>query len=244
MVFSFFLAQWLTLTFLGLLSAGSTLASPLSESPSVNSNRGIFANLRIEGANHTIFEGLIFTRGHNVTTKSGGTHHCDGTNNNENLLPGPTATSALDDAADLAHFTWDGTFDTEFDDFFITRIAGSAQTSTQFWGILVNFQFTLVGGCQQEINKTDHVLWAFDAFNKVHFLQLTGPAHGNKNDPITFTVTDGSNDEPVAGASIEGHVTDAQGKVTLTFVDVGTKRLKAEKPDSLRSNALEVLITP
>ncbi|KAF8975215.1 hypothetical protein BDQ17DRAFT_278269 [Cyathus striatus] len=51
-------------------------------------NNGTFVNLRVEGAkNRTIFEGLVFTTGHNVTTASGGNHHCDGTNNKTNPLP-------------------------------------------------------------------------------------------------------------------------------------------------------------
>lgn len=65
-------------------------------------------NLRVEGSLRTIFEGPIRTNGHNVTTVSGGTHHCDGTNHNENTTPGPTCTTALDDASIKAHFTWDG----------------------------------------------------------------------------------------------------------------------------------------
>ena len=57
---------------------------------------------------NTIFEGIIITTGHNVTAASGGNHHCDGTNNGENPLPGPTCTSALDDASKLSHFAFDG----------------------------------------------------------------------------------------------------------------------------------------
>jgi len=65
-------------------------------------------NLRIEAATYTIFEGPVFTNGHNVTTASGGTHPCDGTNNNPNPTPGPTTTSVLNDASKLHHFSWDG----------------------------------------------------------------------------------------------------------------------------------------
>ena len=71
-------------------------------------NEPTLVNLRIEGPFKTIFEGNILTRGHSVTTISGGTHHCDGTNNNANPLPGPTCTSALDDASKSAHFPFDG----------------------------------------------------------------------------------------------------------------------------------------
>ena len=48
--------------------------------------------------------------GHNVTKASGGNHHCDGTNNGANPLPGPTRASASDGASKLPSnlFTFDG----------------------------------------------------------------------------------------------------------------------------------------
>jgi len=197
-------------------------------------------NLRIEGENSTIFESPIFTKGHPVTTASGGTHHCDGTNNHANPTPGATCTSALADASELAHFTFDGTFDTEFDDFFITTIAGNAQTATQFWGLLLNFQFTPVGGCQQEVTKGQDVLWAFDAFNKVNFLKLSGPKAVAKNRPFNVTVIDGSTSVPISGAAVGGATTNAAGQATITLHKRGQHVLKATRDDSIRSNGLTV----
>jgi hypothetical protein len=65
-------------------------------------------HLRVEGVTNTIFEDDISTEGHIVTTESGGTHKCDGTNHNTSLISGPTATSALDSASKQGKFTWDG----------------------------------------------------------------------------------------------------------------------------------------
>ena len=62
-------------------------------------NQPTSVNLRVEGKTTTIFEGTVITTGHNVTTALSGNHHCDGTNNDENPLPGPTCTSALDDSS-------------------------------------------------------------------------------------------------------------------------------------------------
>ena len=88
-----------SLTLVALLS--SVLAA-------VQPNELTSVNLRIEGAEKTIFEGTVLTRGHNVTTLSGGTHICDGTNNDANPTPGPTCTSALDNAAKKHNFKFDG----------------------------------------------------------------------------------------------------------------------------------------
>ena len=223
-------------------------------------------NLRIEGSTNTIFEDSVETRGHNVTTVSGGNHHCDGTNNNENPSPGPTCTSALDDAAHRHHFAFDGyvsyflishcggwlihgakrysTFSTAIDDFFITSIAGDTQTSTESWGILINFEFTAVGGCQQEVKHDDDVLFAFDAFNKAHFLKLTGPESAHIGIPVVLTVTDGQTGRPVAGADVNGDTSDANGHVSVTFTHAGQHTVKAQKSDSIRSNQLTILVTP
>jgi hypothetical protein len=214
---------------------------------SIASANPTVATLRVEGATRTIFEAPIVTDGHSVTTAAGGTHKCDGTNNAANPTPGPSATGALDDGAAAQAFTWDGPFSTSFEDYFITRIAEDAQTDTRFWGILLNYQFTPVGGCQQRIHFGDQVLFAFDAFNKQHFLKLTGSHVARTGQPTTVTVTDGQTGQPIAGATVGpinntgSATTDAHGKAQVTFQNGGLKRLKAERADSIRSNALLVL---
>ena len=75
---------------------------------SADNNTAEFVHLRIEGSKQTIFEGRILTRGHVVSTPSGGAHECNGLNNHTNPLPGPTPTTALDDASRVANFTFDG----------------------------------------------------------------------------------------------------------------------------------------
>lgn len=89
--------------------------------------------LRIEGATDTLFEGFVLSAPQNITTPSGGTHLCDGTNNNANPAPVVTPTDMLRDAGALCGFDFDGTYNNQFQDFFISRIANSAQTATQFW---------------------------------------------------------------------------------------------------------------
>jgi hypothetical protein len=231
----------LCLSVIVVLIAMLSLASVAAASPTI-------VNVRVEGATHTIFEAPVVTDGHTVSTAAGGTHVCDGTNGGANPTPGPSATAALDDAAAADAFTWDGTFSTGFDDFFITRIAEDAQTDTQFWGVLLNFQFTPVGGCQQRVHFADQVLFAFDAFNKQHFLRLTGPNVVHAGQPMTVRAVDGQSGQPIPGATV-GPIdntaiatTDASGRAQVTFQNTGLKRLKAERADSIRSNALSVLV--
>lgn len=234
--------RWLTALLATALFALALGAGAASAAPAL-------VHMRVEGANRTIFEAPIVTDGHTITTPSGGTHRCDGTNNGANPTPGPTPTAGLDDAASLGGFTYDGTYTPTFDDYFITRIAEDAQTSTKFWGILVNYQFTPVGGCQFRIRTGDDVLFAYDAFNAQHFLKLAGPHATTTGTPITVTVTDGQNGQPISGATVgpvnnmaSGSITDASGHATVTFNTRGIKRLKAERSDSIRSNSLYVAV--
>lgn len=186
-----------------------------------------------------------------MTTPSGGTHKCDGTNNGVNPKPGNTPTDALDTASKFAHFKFDGTFEAPFDDFFITSIGPDSQTATEFWGLLVNYQFTPVSGCQVETAKNDQVLWAFNAFNVAHFLKLAGPNNtgtANRNQAFVVTVTDGGTGQPVAGATVKiidggsgTATTDASGHATFTL-GRGKYTFKASAPVSIRSNAQKVQV--
>ena len=121
-----------------LLLAASATAPAATAAPAA-------VNLRVEGAITTLFEDRITTDGRTVTTASGGSHQCDGTNGGVNPTPGPSATAALDEGARMGGFTWDGTYDNGFDDYLISRIGPDSQTSSQFWALLVNSEFSSVG---------------------------------------------------------------------------------------------------
>ena len=174
-----------------------------------------------------------------ITTNSGGTHTCDGTNEGANPAPFDNLLCVLNAAAVQNGFSYDGTFDTAFDDFFISRIGSSSETATQFWGTLVDFQFTPVSDCQEEIHYGDLPLWAYDAFNKAHFLDVTpGYMAVSPGASVTVVVTDGSTGQPVSGASINSVSTDANGNAAFNAPKVpGCYQFKATKSDSIRSNA-------
>ncbi|CAF2933099.1 unnamed protein product [Rotaria sp. Silwood2] len=203
---------------------------------------GTTVKIRIEGSKNTIYESTIFTRGQNVTTKSGGTHRCDGTNLNSSSKAGPTATSALADAAKHGHFFWDADFYSKYDDFYITRIGDDQSTLKQWWGILVNFKYIPVGGCQQRVQLNNEVLFAYDAFSKKYFLKLTGPLAARRSQTKIFTVTDGSTGVPISGANVGKQLSDENGHVKITFTSRGRMQLKAERNDSIRSNAVFVQV--
>jgi len=201
---------------------------------------------RIEGGSEgTIFEGCISSGPGDVTTPSGGTHRCDGTNNNNNPTPGATLTTDIDAAGREQGFGFDGTWSQSFSDYFITRISNTQQTSTQFWGVLRDRVFTNAGGCQEEVIPGTEGLWAFDAFNANAFLKLSPQfqvVRAGETASVTVTVTgtdgNGAADSPVGGADVGGQTSDANGNVQIAVPTIpGCYQYKAQRSGSIRSNA-------
>ncbi|WP_171168901.1 DUF4430 domain-containing protein [Streptomyces sp. I05A-00742] len=146
---------------LGLASAAP--ATTATAAPKTAAPAPITVNLTVKGSNGVLFSGDIKTTGHNVTTATGGTHKCDGTNNKANPTPGATPTAALDDAAKKKGFTWDGTWYASFDDYFVNRIAKDTGNNEYYWHIAVNGTPTEVGGCQYKLKPGDKVAFSWTA---------------------------------------------------------------------------------
>ncbi|KAF1818863.1 uncharacterized protein K489DRAFT_81848 [Dissoconium aciculare CBS 342.82] len=207
-------------------------------------------NLRIEGRDSTVYEGPILSGPRNVTTPSGGTHLCDATNNNANPNPSSNGISILVDAANLCEFPLDGSYSNQFEDFFITKIGDSDSNASgnQFWGILKDNAFTPAGGCETAIAPGETILWAFNAFN-VNFFLGASPSSLTLSPGQAATVSvvgydgNGGSGTPIAGASFNGQTSDANGQVVFVAPTApGTYRYKATRSDSIRSNAVVVVV--
>jgi len=206
----------------------------------------VTVNLRVEGPSKTVFDGPVTTDAHDVTTATAGTHKCDGTNGDAEPEPGPTATGALDDAAKLAGFTIDGPYGNfGIDDYFLERVADEQiDPNTQYWSLWINHGFSDKGGCQKRVLAGQDVLWAGIPFSVSVPLKLAGPDAGVTGQPIQVQVTDGQNGDPQEGATVGGATTGQDGRTTLAFADEGIYRLKAEKPDTIRSNTIVLCVDP
>jgi hypothetical protein len=147
-------------------------------------------NVRIEGAERTLFEGPILTEGHEVEASSDTqARSCDGINVNdpENVVPGPTPTAASVDAMGLIGETFDAQWDPLHDDYFLTRWGPNAQNPSDaaYWGVLVNNVFPSVGGCQYELGGGDEVTWADNAFAARPSLALYAAGGSSGARPLT-----------------------------------------------------------
>jgi hypothetical protein len=216
-----------------MVSCAPALAAPVT------------VQLRVEGATTTIFEGPVTTDAKQID-KGGGPHPCDGTNGGTNPSPGPTMTSALDDGSVAAGFGWSGTWFNSFQDYGIDGIGPDSAdfANNKYWGYALNFVPSQLGGCQQQVHAGDEVLFGYDFFSKANRLRLAGPASATVGGSVSVTVTDGTTGSPVRGATVGGTATRADGEARLSFDSPGLKRLKAERPDSIRSNALVVCAAP
>lgn len=216
-------------TYLACAGAAIALAAP-----AVAAAAPTAVNLRIEGTSGTVFDGPVTTDGKEITTASGGTHKCDGTNGGANPTPGPTPTTALDDGSKTGAYTWDGSYFNSFDDYFVERIGSEVNggpPNYPSWGVFLNSTATQSGGCQVQVHGGDEVLWAYDAFNKAGVLKLTGPEATTTGQPAQVRVSDAATNAPLSGASVGGATTDANGFAQLRFDQPGVYRLKAEKAD-------------
>ena len=194
-------------------------------------------NLRVEGETRTIFEGRVLTDAKTIEQDRNGPRACNGTGPS-NRTPGPTATTALDDAV-----AWDGTYDTSFGDFLINRVGSDRSNDTQFWGLIVNGTDSQTGGCQTAVKAGDQVVWAYDSFSKKQYLRLTGPSRVRRGRNFRVKVVDTkANNAPVRGARVAGARTNAQGFARLKARRRGTVAIKATRAQALRSNALRVRV--
>ncbi|HEY8978320.1 MAG TPA: DUF4430 domain-containing protein [Streptomyces sp.] len=124
-------------------------------------NAPIKVKLTVQGPDGLLFKGKVRTKGHAVTPATGGTHTCDGTNAGANPSPVPTPTAALDDAARVNGFTWDGTWYPSFDDYLVESVKNVKSDATAYWSISVNGTPTPVGGCQFKLNAGDDVAFTW-----------------------------------------------------------------------------------
>jgi hypothetical protein len=205
---------------------------------------------RVEGPTSTLYEGKVTTDGHDVTTPTGGTHKCDGTNNGFSPVPVPVGTAALDDAAKLSGFGFDGTWFPSFEDFVIDEIAGIRPVFPEFWGLYVNQKASTAGGCQMALGTGDEALWSVvqsgpaPDFLPQSALRLTGPTEARVGQPITVRVVEGEQGAPQAGATVAGATTGPDGTATFSFAEKGIYRVKAEKAGAVRSAALTICVDP
>ncbi len=211
-------------------------------------------NVRIEGRSETLFEGPIWTEGHDVQAASDSeARACDGINplDPQNKTPGPTPTTASVDAMSLIGETFDGQWYPGYHDYFITHWGPDREEEGMSWGVLVNNVFTDVGGCQYELGTGDEVLWAYNAFGHRPFLALFPAGDSSGTRPLTTTAelnrpfavevldySDDAEDVPPAHPERTGSATFEGADVSPVMTNPkGFERVETESPETVATNA-------
>lgn len=215
-------------------------------------------HVRVEGKTTTIFDATVLADGHPIKSLSDSeTRTCDTTNLGHTSTPQVSATSAAVDAMATLGKSFDGQWYNGYDDYFITQFADDHDSDAdgQWWGILVDWKFTPVGGCQYPALPEDNVLWVYDAFSGKQFLKLNdgGSTKAVVGEPFStevVTVDTGDVDEThegsetahegatvravnATGQDVTGvastDVSDEDGLAVVTFSQTGWQRLKARE---------------
>ncbi len=219
---------------LTLAAAGSAVAAPVT------------VQLRIEGPATTLFEGPVTTDVRTFHFTGDATQHqCDGTTlGGTATSPQPTRGAALMAAADQGlTFTGSfGSFGASFDTVGGVNVAFDGATN-EFLVEDINGQPSNFGACSEPISAGDDVLFAYSMYGD-QLLGLTGATTIAPGQTASLKVKDLGTAAAVAGATVDGRTSGADGTVTVgPYTTLGDHKLKATKTGSVRSNAVDVCVT-
>jgi hypothetical protein len=218
----------------GLVSA-ALLAAPAAAAP-------VTVDLRIEGPSRTLFEGPVTTDVRPFQfTGDPVTHQCDGTTTGgSSPQPVPTRGAAVVASSVAITGTWFNAFGPSF-----STVAGEAvafdPATGRFLAEYKNGLFASVGACADPIQHGDKVLFAYGAGDEP-LLELSGPTSARPGEAMTVRVVDARTSVAVAGASVGGQLTGADGSATVGPLAAGEHTLKATKAGAIRSNRLRVFV--
>lgn len=207
------------------LAATPALAAPVT------------VDLRIEGATRTLFEGPVTTDTAPFVA-SDGAHTCGTT---------PTRGAVISSAAQAGRFAMTATWNAQFASPSFTSIEGENleydPATGRFLGEYKNGSFASVGACDDPVEAGNQVLFAW-ADGSEQLLALSGPATAKPGQTVTLKVTDAGSGAAIAGASVAGGQSAADGTLTAgPFSDRGDHDLKATKDGAIRSNRVRVCVT-
>lgn len=157
--------------------------------------------------------------------------------------PDKTAQGALDVAT---HGHWSGTWNSQFNEYFINSILGEKPPGHDFWDIFVDNKPAQLGACDLNLHAGEQVLFA-DESGKVNPASLTAPHTAMVGKPFRVKLV-GYNAKgaakPLAGVLITGNggiipvKTDRQGNANVIAPSVGKVVLRAGPKGYVRTEAV------
>ncbi len=209
----------------------------------------VTVDLRIEGANATLFEGKVTTDVRGFRFSGDPVEHvCDGTavNSGPSQTPVPTRGAALAEAAERTPFAIAGTWNAQFGAPSFSTVLGENVEydpgTDRFLAEIKDGEGSDFGACGDPIQTGQEVVFAYARFGD-RVLKLSGPATAQPGAQVSVRVTDAGNGNAVAGASVAGVTTDADGRANVGPFAAGGQSLQATKAGTVRSNHLRLCVT-
>jgi hypothetical protein len=215
-------------------------AAPAAASP-------VTVDLRIEGPTRTLFEGPVTTDVRPFHFTGGPGYTCDGTAPfGTAAAPAVTRGAAFTAAEEAAPFTAAGTWHAMYGPSF-TQIAGESVAydgaTNRYLVEYLNAKPSMTGSCGETVGAGDNVLYAYGTGSEP-LLALSGPATVKPGESATLKVTDAATGAPVAGATVDGRQSGADGSVLVGPLTArGAHDQKAAKDGAIRSNRVQVCVT-
>ncbi len=214
------------------LTAGMVAGLLLFAAPAIAAP--VTVDLRIEGPTKTLYEGRVTTDTRPFVADDG-PHACGAV---------PTRGAAIAAAIQQAPLAVSSSWSAALGNPSFNTIAGESVAfdagTGKFLGEFKNNQFASVGACDDAISEGDNVLFAYTD-GAEPLLALSAPTQVKLGETATVTVTDAGTGAPIAGATVEGATTGADGKAAVgPWTTRGLVALKASKPGTVRSNRASV----
>jgi hypothetical protein len=173
-------------------------------------------------------------------------HTCDatppyGSAPTPQITRGAVVTAAEDTAGLVAHGTWFNGLGPSFSDIGGENVSYDAATG-DFLVEYLNEHASSTGSCGEQVQAGDRVLYAYGDGTE-QLLALSGPPTAATGTSATLRVTDAQTHAPVAGASVDGRLSAADGTVTIGPLAAGTHVEKATKAHAIRSNAVTIAVS-
>lgn len=215
----------LALALTAAVSGGVALASPRGASSP--------ATIRIEGLTKTLLLARHVQTGSGWITKYGAP---------KGKCPAHSVQGALDRAT---QGRWKGSWNTQFNEYFITSILGEKPSGHDFWEIFVNNKAATKGACDLKLQRGERLLFA-DEDGKQNPAAMKASARAADRTPFTVRLVGYSahgNAKPLAGVKITGNGiqavrTNSSGAAKVTDKHLGRLVLRASPTGYIRSEAI------
>ena len=161
-------------------------------------------------------------------------------------IEGTTALDIVENAAELCDFDYNIT-QTEYGPY-LDMIAGYQAEGSDGWQYWINWQAANVGAGDYDLELGDQVLWAFGAWSIQPMSISVSDDNPELEENITATVEyfNGTNWLPVNQAWVvsegQNYQTNEEGQASLSFDQVGSYEIYAEKENFIRTNRQNIII--